>query len=80
MSAHVISLLNCRVIPFPAPVPDATTLRRVRFAAMHAGCTDNQVRMVQGYAEGLLRAKRPAHEVVEAARSYAGQLLVKEPA
>jgi hypothetical protein len=67
--------------PFPvADWSDEATLRRVRMAALSAGCNGAQRTMTRDYAQGLLAGGMPGHKVVEAARSYAAQLIERVPA
>jgi hypothetical protein len=67
--------------PFPvADWSDEATLRRAKFAVMTVDCNAAQRREAMGYAEGLLAGGMPGHKVVEAARSYAAQLIERVPA
>jgi hypothetical protein len=61
--------------PFPvADWSDEATLRRVRMAALSAGCNPAQVKRAEGYAQGLIAGGMPKPMAVEAARTYASRL------
>lgn len=77
MSAHVIGLFDR--FPAAAPTLDDETMRRVRLAARQAGCINDEVTDVENYARHMmLRDPRATeHAVIEAARSYATQLVGK---
>lgn len=84
----MIALTLGNLLVFPAGgkvdprIKREETLRRVRFAAYAAGCTRQQVAMVEAHAEGLLNSAKTLRrdQVVQAARSFAVHLLEKTPA
>ncbi len=77
--------MSALVIPFPrwrrtlAGIDHSAVLRRVRFAALHAGCDGQDVTTVERYAAALLDNGHPADAVVQASRSFAAQLYTDSP-
>lgn len=77
--------MSALVIPFPrwrrtvADCNREAVLRRVRFAALHAGCDAQDVITVETYAAALLDNGHASDAVVQAARSFASQLYTDSP-
>ena len=78
--------MTATILPFSrarAALRDANrdaTLRRVRFAARHAGCDGQDVITVESYGAALLDNGHTPDAVVQAARSFAAQLHTQPPA
>lgn len=74
MSASVVMLFR-RDLRVVADLPRDQTLRRARLRAKLVGCNEEQRALTAGYADGLLNGGMPSEKVIEAAESYARQLL-----
>lgn len=77
--------MSALVIPFPrwrravANCNREAVLRRVRFAALHAGCDGQDVLTVERYAAALLDKGHKPDAVVQASRSFAAQIYTDSP-
>jgi len=73
--------MTAAILTFPrwrrsvADCTPAAIMRRVRFAALHAGCPAHQLPAVEAYADVLLATGHSPHYVITAARSYAAQVV-----